>query len=160
VITHVRIDDRLIHGQVGMAWIQYLKADTVFVVNDETANNPMIATMVPMGAPSGIIVKVLTVDKAAEQLNNSDWEKKRILIICKFPEDALGLLEKGLKLPQVNLGNMSGQKGAHKIGRGIWILPKQVPTYKKLNEYNIELTARMLPNDKTHDLMKEVAKMK
>ena len=159
-IIHVRIDDRLIHGQVGMAWIQRLKADTVFVINDDTANNPMLATMVPMGAPSGITVRTLTIENATLELNKPEWEAKKILIICKLPEDALALLKNGVKLPQINLGNMSGQKGAHKIGRGIWVISNQIPTYEKLNEYGLELTAKMLPDDKSHDLMKEIKKMK
>ena len=159
-IVHVRIDDRLIHGQVGMAWIQRLKVNTVFVINDDTANNPMLAAMVPMGAPSGIAVKTLTIENATKELEKPEWNDKRILLICKFPEDALGLVENGVKLPQVNLGNMSGQKGAHKIGRGIWVIHDQIPTYEKLNEYGLELTAKMLPDDKMHDLMKEIGKMK
>ena len=159
-IVHVRIDDRLIHGQVGMAWIKRVKADTVFVVNDEVANNPMIAAMVPMGAPSGITVKTLTVVNAANELKKSEWNDKNIMIICKFPEDALGLTEHDIKLPQVNLGNMSGQKDAHKIGRGIWVLPSQISTYEKLNEKGIPLTAKMLPDDKSYDLMNEIGKMK
>ncbi len=159
-IVHVRIDDRLIHGQVGMAWIKRVKADTVFVVNDEVANNPMIAAMVPMGAPSGIIVKTLTIENAVNELKKPEWNDNNIMIICKYPEDALGLVEHDIKLPQVNLGNMSGQKDAYKIGRGIWVLPNQISTYEKLNELGIKLTAKMLPDDKSYELMNEISKMK
>ncbi|WP_455140982.1 PTS system mannose/fructose/N-acetylgalactosamine-transporter subunit IIB [Candidatus Hodarchaeum mangrovi] len=159
-IVHVRIDDRLIHGQVGMAWIKRVKADTVFVVNDEVANNPMIAAMVPMGAPSGIMVKTLTIENAVNELKKPEWNDNNIMIICKYPEDALGLVEHDIKLPQVNLGNMSGQKDAYKIGRGIWVLPNQISTYEKLNELGIKLTAKMLPDDKSYELMNEISKMK
>jgi PTS system mannose-specific IIB component len=159
-IVHVRIDDRLIHGQVGMRWIKNVKANTVFVVNDDVANNPMVAALVPMGAPSGIIVKTLTIENAAIELKKQEWIDKSIMIICKFPEDALGLAEHDIELPQVNLGNMSGQKGAYKIGRGIWVLPDQIPTYEMLNEKGIKLTAKMLPDDKSYDLMSEIEKMK
>ena len=40
VVTHMRIDDRLIHGQIVTAWISDSKAEEILVADDMAAKDP------------------------------------------------------------------------------------------------------------------------
>ena len=107
-----RIDDRLIHGQVMIGWLQLRNANTIWIVDDKVANTPMLIDIFSFAAPAGIKIEAFTVDDAGEKLVKLDeLGNKKIILLVKEPETFLRLLEKGYKPEDINYGAM-GAKSA------------------------------------------------
>ena len=82
-IQLIRIDDRLIHGQVVVGWVKALNIDRLVVVNDAIAKNSMQKTLMEMAVPSGLKVSFYTVEEAAQNCKAGE-SKDRSLLSC-FP---------------------------------------------------------------------------
>ena len=107
-ITTIRIDDRLIHGQIVTKWIKYANASAILVIDDKTRNDPMLKMIISLAVPNGIELIVATKDEA-KQLLMEDDSTKNTLVIMRNPKEMLSLIEKGVDLKNydVIVGNMS-----------------------------------------------------
>jgi mannose/fructose/N-acetylgalactosamine-specific phosphotransferase system component IIB len=146
-VTHVRMDNRLIHGQILVSWNSQLKIDHLIVTNDKVANDPMQVTLLKAVTPIGAKVSVLTIKDCVEYCNSPEAVDENIFIITKFPEDGLALLDNGLEIDTLNLGNQAFVRGAKKLSNSVYLTEEGVQALKKMHEKGIKLTCRMLPND-------------
>ena len=105
-VKHLRIDNRLIHGQVTSSWVGNIGANHIIVTNDEVANDPIQQTMLPEAA-RGVKTSVFSVEETVEYMESEESENEVIMIIAKFPEDALKLLKKGIDPDEINMGNQA-----------------------------------------------------
>jgi len=154
-VEHLRIDNRLIHGQVTASWTNKIGTDHIIVVNDKVAQDPIQKKMLPRAA-RGIETSVLSVDEAAEYITSEKGKKDKIMVIAKLPSDALGLLEKGVEPKEINVGNqalVSGEENI-KITKSISIMPKQAEVYKKISDKGYNLTYKVMPSDSGGDFIK------
>jgi PTS system mannose-specific IIB component len=95
-IALVRVDERLIHGQITMNWTRTLGANLILCVNDEVANNSFQKNIMKLAAPPGSKVEIEAVDSAAEKLNAQAWPNANILLLIRNPIDLLRLVRQGL----------------------------------------------------------------
>lgn len=146
-VTHVRMDNRLIHGQILVSWNSQLKIDHLIVTNDKVANDPMQVTLLKAVTPIGAKVSVLTIKDCVEYCKSPEAADENIFIITKFPEDGLALLDNGLEIDTLNLGNQAFVRGAKKLSNSVYLTEEGVKALKKMHERGIKLTCRMLPND-------------
>ena len=65
-IIGVRIDGRLIHGQVANLWATKLNISRIMVVDDEVAGNAIEKSGLKLATPAGVKLSVLPVEKAAQ----------------------------------------------------------------------------------------------
>lgn len=154
-INHMRIDDRLIHGQIVTAWISDSKANTIMVADDKAAKDSLQQTMLKFAVPSGIKLIINSIEDAAKTLNDP-LVKEAILLIVRNPKCAYELLLKGVSVQSVNVGNISNSKseiGRKKILQFIFVEPEDVEYLKKIYDMGIKLDVRAIPNDKSIDGM-------
>ena len=104
-IAALRIDDRLIHGQVAMTWTKQLKVQGIVVANDEAANDPTQKMALKMAVPAGIKVLIKPVQEAIRMLNHPKAEKMRILVLTRTVKDAVTVRENVGEIGFLNLGN-------------------------------------------------------
>lgn len=146
-IIHIRIDDGLIHGQVAMFWTNELHASRIMVINDEVANDNMQKSLLRMAAPANVATSIITKDKAVENISAGKYEGQRVLIVVKSPVDILYLLQHGLDIQSLNVGNMSGRDHTTSIRANINVTDEELNAFKQLLAKNIEITTVMTPND-------------
>ncbi len=154
-INHMRIDDRLIHGQIVTAWISDSKANTIMVADDKAAKDSLQQTMLKFAVPSGIKLIINSIEDAAKTLNDP-LVKEAVLLIVRNPKCAYELLLKGVSVQSVNVGNISNSKseiGRKKILQFIFVEPEDVEYLKKIYDMGIKLDVRAIPNDKSIDGM-------
>ena len=114
---YIRVDDRLIHGQIVTAWCQTLGIRQIIAVDDELALNPMLQSIMTMGVPAQYDPKIITVDTARELLQQES-EKNR-LVIVRFCYMLGSLREQIKKAEHINLGNSSKiQDSVYTLARG------------------------------------------
>lgn len=152
-IIHIRIDDRLLHGQVVAFWSNSLKVSRIMVANDEVAENELQKTVLRMAAPTGIKTSLIPIAKAAENISLDKYEGQRVLLILKNPQDALRLMELGLTIKHINVGNMANRPNTTQYKRSISLTTEELADFRKLDSLGVRLTAQMVPEESESSLM-------
>lgn len=151
-IVHIRVDDRLIHGQVATRWVGFFNANRIMIIDDEVANNDIEKTMLRSAAPEGCNTSILPFDKAVNNIKQGNYDKQNVLILIKTPKIALEMLEAGLDIKQVNIGNMSNREGRKQIKRSVSLSTEEVTIVNKLLDCGVNVTARMTPDEAETDI--------
>ena len=144
-----RIDDRLIHGQVTVGWRQHLRYDAICVVDDVAAADPALRDALRLAAPAGVVVHVYTTEEATSALAASPSE--RTLLLLKSPQTALALVEGGLSLSQLNIGNLAARPGSVRVLKSISLTVEDVAALDALDARGIAITFQPTPDDPTVD---------
>jgi len=142
-----RIDDRLIHGQVTVGWRQHLRYDTICVVDDLAAADPVMRDVLRLATPSGVALHVYTVQEAAHALATPASD--RTLLLLKSPQAALALAdaEAGLPLSRLTVGNLAAGPGSVRVLKSISLAPEHVAALAALAARGVEITFQPTPDD-------------
>lgn len=146
-IVHVHVDNRLIHGQFMIAWSRVIKFDHIIVTNDKVAEDAFQVTLLKAVAPQGRKISILPVKDCASYCNSPEAEKEGIFIMAKTPEDVLGLVEAGLELKEVNLGNQAYEPNTKKVSKTVYLTEANARAVQKLHELGLRITSRMIPSE-------------
>ena len=103
-INLVRIDDRLIHGQVATVWSKEANAQRIIICSDEVAKDQIRKTLLLQVGPPGVKVSVVDVAKAVRVYNNPKYEKDTVFFLYTCPQDVLRMAEAGVPIKSVNIG--------------------------------------------------------
>jgi PTS system mannose-specific IIB component len=160
-VKHMRIDNRLIHGQVTVAWVGNIGANHLIVANDEVAADEFQRVLLPQAA-RGVRTSVLSVADAIKHLQSPQADGENIMILAKFPADALALLEAGVKPQVVNVGNQAPKPGTKftMVTRSISATAEDAATYRRIAELTGELRSQMMPTDRPDDFLRLLGKKK
>lgn len=156
-IIHIRIDDRLIHGQVATRWSTGLGVNRIMVANDAVALDEMQKGILRMVAPPGISTSIISKEKAATNILAGKYAAQKVLMVLKNPMDALDLMDKGLEIKEINVGNMAKRDGTIQIKKSISVTKEEYNAFEELLNRGVKLTARMVP-DEADVLLKEFLK--
>ncbi len=113
-IIHVRIDDRLIHGQIAAAWARVLNVQRISVISNTAATNKPQQELLKMSAPPGVAVDVLSINDAASKILANSYDKERVMLIVDSPKSLYELVRQGVRIGEANLGNLGGGKPGSK----------------------------------------------
>lgn len=152
-VVLVRIDDRLIHGQVVENWMKFLKIDHVVVVNDFVASDRMQKTLFSMAVPDHAKISILTITQAKEAILNGQFERDRAMLLLVSPQDVLNLIDKGVRIKEVNVGGMHYSPDKKQILKAISVSKEDIQAFQELDKLGIHLEARMVPDDEKIDIM-------
>ncbi|MGP7816408.1 mannose/fructose/sorbose PTS transporter subunit IIB [Niallia sp. 01092] len=152
-ITLVRIDDRLIHGQVATAWSKEADCERIIVVSDEVAKDTLRKTLLISVSPPGIKASVVPIDKMLRAYSNPKYEGVKTLLLFTNPTDIVRVVEGGVKIDKVNVGGMSFKEGKRPLANAINVDEKDIEAFKKLDSYHIKLEIRHAITDPKVDLM-------
>lgn len=152
-IVNIRIDERLIHGQVATAWTQYLKPNRIMVIDAAAVKDDVQKMALKMACPGGVKLSVLSPGKAAENLASGKYEGERIFIVVKNPASLREIYEKGFMFSAVNVGNMSVRGECKNIRKTVNVNADDVANFRFLGEHGVKVSAQMVPNDPAVDLL-------
>ena len=114
-ILLARIDNRLIHGQIVCLWAGAVGANLIVVAHDETAENQVEQSVMRMAASSlGYDTRFFTVQKTIDIIDKASSDQK-ILLICQNPHDLRRIIEGGVEIKEVDIGNLYYDKGDKKL---------------------------------------------
>lgn len=148
-----RIDGRLIHGQVANLWATKLNITRFMVIDDEVAQSTIDKQGLKLATPSGVRLSVLPVAKAAENIKAGKYDSQRLMVIAKKPDRFLELIQEGVDIDVLNVGNMSQTDETKSITRSINVTDKDINDFKEIQNKGVKITAQMVPNDKAEDFM-------
>ena len=151
-ILLVRVDDRLIHGQILEAWIPALKAQAVIVANDALACDQFQKTILSMAIPHNIVLKIVTIDSTLDLENDPAIEFKNVLLIVSSINDAYLLFKNGVKFPKLNLGNMKAKTGCMQLSCSAWLENEDIPDIREMLDSGITITVQSVPREREIDI--------
>jgi PTS system N-acetylgalactosamine-specific IIB component len=152
-ILLTRIDNRLIHGQVATQWNSSLGANLILVANDDSASNTLRQSLMDMAAPAGVATRYWTIEKTIKNIHRAS-ASQRIFIVCETPIDVLKLVEGGVPIKKVNIGNMHMAEGKRQVATTVAVDDNDVAAFAKLLELGVELDIRKVPNESSEDVSK------
>ncbi|EKY3995845.1 PTS mannose transporter subunit IIAB [Enterobacter roggenkampii] len=159
VIGLVRIDDRLIHGQVATRWTKETNVQRIIVVSDEVAADTVRKTLLTQVAPPGVTAHVVDVAKMIRVYNNPKYAGERVMLLFTNPTDVERIVEGGVKITSVNIGGMAFRQGKTQVNNAISVDAKDIEAFNKLNARGIELEARKVSTDQKLKMMDLIGKV-
>lgn len=152
-ILLTRIDNRLIHGQVGVTWTMTLGANLLLVADDEAAGDPLQqGLMMLVAESSGASARFFTLQKTIDMIHKAAPSQK-IFIICRTPAAVRKLIEGGVPIQEVNVGNMHFTAGKRAINKKVYVDDKDMEDLLFIKSKVSKLYIQDVPGD-----FKEVVK--
>ncbi|MEG2330553.1 PTS N-acetylgalactosamine transporter subunit IIB [Anaerorhabdus sp.] len=147
------MDNRLIHGQVATQWTSSIGANLLLVANDDVANNTFRQGLMDMAAPSYAQTRYWTIQKTIDTIHKAS-DAQKIFIVCENPQDVLKLVEGGVPIKKVNIGNMHMSEGKRQVAGSVAVDASDVEAFEKLRNLGVELEIRKVPSMASEDVEK------
>lgn len=143
MLTLVRVDDRLLHGQIICAWVPFVKADSLVVASDEAAGDTLISEIIESCGCKGLNVNVRKIDDAVKCVKRT--EKDRIILIVGNLADAMRVYEQGLRFTTLNLGNIHHEDSGRKITPSVIVNREDEEIIGKFRSLGVSIEIRDVP---------------
>lgn len=159
-IRLVRIDDRLIHGQVATVWSKATGIERILVISDEVARDDLRKFLLKQAAPPSIKSNVITKQKMIEVYHDQLFDGMKVMLLFATPKDVLEVVEAGVDLKSVNIGGMRFSGGKRMVTNFVSVNDEDVRVFEKLADFGVELEIRQVPTDRKSDLLQLIQKNK
>ncbi|KRM26395.1 PTS system, IIB component [Ligilactobacillus acidipiscis DSM 15836] len=153
-IRLMRIDSRLLHGQVATNWAKVLKVDRILVVSDQVARDNIRKTLIRQASPPGIKVHVIPLMKMLRIYFDPRFNSFKALILVENPRDAQILVQNGTHVDLVNIGALSFNSSRKMVTDTISVDQTDVDAFTWLHDQGIKLDIRKVSGDTSKDLWK------
>ena len=144
-INLVRIDFRLIHGQVVTKWVKQANANRIIIVNDMLAKDEFLASVYKMAAPSNVKVDIFTVDDAMAKWTTDQFGEGKVLLLFKNVSDIRNLQRQG--------------SGRINTSSGISFDAKDVQLLKEMIAEGSDIHIQVVPTQQKYEIEKVIEKL-
>jgi PTS system mannose-specific IIB component len=147
----VRIDDRLIHGQVIAVWCRQQRFARILVVDDGVAADAFMQEVLRLAVPPGLTVDILSVEEAISGLTADTPDRKTTMVLMKSPQVAQQLYEGGVKYAALNIGGIGSAPGRRNIFKNIAASDEEIAILKGLLQEGVKITLLTVPGERSKD---------
>ncbi|MGG4266759.1 PTS N-acetylgalactosamine transporter subunit IIB [Peribacillus simplex] len=151
-ILLTRIDNRLIHGQVGVTWVNHLGANLIVVANDKVSTDEFQQNLMDMVLPDVIQSRYFSIQKTIDVIHKAS-PRQKIFLVVKNVHDALALKEGGVPIDNLNIGNMHYEEGKKQISSTVSVDDKDIAAFNRLGELGVKLDLRRVPSEKGQNIL-------
>ena len=81
MVKALRVDERLIHGQVVTAWIAHSDAKQILVADDAAAKDTLQQSLLKMATPKKVDLKIMSLEDANQLIQNDESDTKTLLLV-------------------------------------------------------------------------------
>lgn len=151
-IVLTRIDNRLVHGQVGVSWCKAVGTNMIVVADDIAAKDTLQQQLMEMTAvSSGSYIRFFTVDYCGEIIGQAGPDF-RIFLICRTPAVVCRLVEAGVPIKDVNIGNMHFEQGKRPLSKKVYVDDNDEADIRFLKSKGIRVFIQDVPTDEIINL--------
>lgn len=144
-IILTRIDNRLVHGQVGVTWASTLDIDTIVVIDENVVQSAIgCKLMKSIAITANKAIRFYSIDKFVNAFNNTNSNQKLFLVVAN-PNTARQLVEKGIPIRTVNVGNMHYQRGKVPVNRKMYVDEKEIEDFNYLIDHKVDVYYQDIP---------------
>jgi len=153
-IQLIRIDDRLIHGQVVIGWAGHLKTKQIILCEDSVAQNEWEKELYLSIVPENIKAKIMTIDELAEYLKDSHLDLEKTIILVNSPRVIEKLIQLGASINKVNVGGIHFKDGRKKLLNYLYLNEDEIDSFKRCIDKGVEFDCQDIPLCKRTPLRK------
>ncbi|MGS0183207.1 PTS galactosamine transporter subunit IIB [Escherichia coli] len=151
-ILLTRIDNRLVHGQVGVTWTSTIGANLLVVVDDVVANDDIQQKLMGITAETyGFGIRSFTIEKTINVIGKAAPHQK-IFLICRTPQTVRKLVEGGIDLKDVNVGNMHFSEGKKQISSKVYVDDQDLADLRFIKQRGVNVFIQDVPGDQKEQI--------
>lgn len=152
-ILHFRVDDRMLHGIVATDWVPAFNANRAMVIDGPASTNDLVRSGLKMACPGGVALSVLAPEKAIENIKSGKYTSQRVFVVFRYIKSAYALFQAGIEMPQLNLGNVTQNKGdTITLDKTVRLSPEEEKMLREMAAGGVKITARFRFSDVETDL--------
>ncbi|MFI5258644.1 MAG: PTS system mannose/fructose/N-acetylgalactosamine-transporter subunit IIB [Candidatus Limnocylindrales bacterium] len=144
----VRIDDRLIHGQVVAVWLRAIGAQRIVIVDDRTARDEFLREVLTLAAPHGVPVEVWDLAAGAARCLELAGTSEPVIVLARSPRTILGLRQAGVPIEVVDLGGMGAAPGRRRLHKTISASPDEIRDLHELEHLGTRVEIQIVADDR------------
>ncbi len=148
MITLLRVDHRLLHGQVAFSWTQYVGADCILIANDNVPEDELRKTTIKLAKPPSVKLVIKNINDAIESIKSGVTEKYHLFIVVESVNDAWRIASAVEGIKSINLGGIKAKAGSKNISKAINLLPEEIEQLQQLVGKGVEVEIRQVPNNR------------
>ena len=152
MIKLLRVDDRLIHGQVAVVWTSFLQVDTILVGNDKAANDAFTTMALNLAKPPGVALHILTLEKVMEFCGNEANKNKKIFIVVGNTNDALVLSKEIEEINDIVLGGIRKSGEKRLIDRQVFLDEQDLQNCREMENLGKKVKITVIPSERSLSL--------
>lgn len=146
-ISLVRVDSRLIHGQVITKWRKVCMISKIIIVDNELANDDFMIHIYEASAPKDIIVKVYSVERAKKLWDKNQFKAGSVMLLFKDIETCLELHNQGIPFEKIQLGGLPKTQDKKVILKAVSLGTKDMEMLQKLENDHVSVTIQIVPEE-------------
>ena len=147
MIKLIRIDDRLVHGQVAFTWVPSLGIDCLVVANDTVAKDDFQKMTLGLAKPANVKLLIKSVADTISFLKDEKNKAAKILVLVNSVKDAAALTNGVSEINSINFGGLRAKEKAKLISKAVAVTDDDIALIKALLDKGIELEIRQVPTD-------------
>ncbi|NTP77223.1 PTS sugar transporter subunit IIB [Enterococcus faecium] len=152
MIKFIRIDHRLLHGQVVFSWSKSLQINRILVVNDEAANDEFKKMSLELSKPQGIKLNIFTVENTLTKISKIEALSENIIMIFGNTKDVRQFCESYSNVKEINYGGIIKKEGSKQFSNAIFLTENEIEDAKVLKSMGIKQFMQQVPTSKKEDL--------
>ncbi len=145
MVIFVRVDDRLLHGQIICSWVPYLKADSLIVCSDEAASDKLLSGIMSECSSDGLSVHVDRVDDAVRRMRQAQGNGARTILVVGALKDAIKVYDAGLAFSSLNIGNVHHEDRGRRITQSVILDSEDEAIIQRLADRGVKIDIRDVP---------------
>lgn len=151
-IVLIRVDDRLVHGQILEGWLPSTRAQELLIANDDLAEDDLQKMILESAIPFSVSLIIDSVEKIAAILQSDGASDVRRMVIVDKPIDALRLKKAGVNFDSLNLGNLAEAEYKKCLSRSVSVSEECLKALTEIMEEGIRINIQSVPFEKAVEL--------
>lgn len=160
MIRQLRIDDRLVHGEVVALWVSNLGVNTIVIADDEYASNPINVMTANLVKPKNVNLHLFKISEALAYINDPSHEKEKIFVVCANAQNALTLVKGCEAITEVNVGAMRHAPGKNQVNLKVFVDDQDIKDLTEISNLGRVIFQQTKPDQKRVTLQEIVNKIK
>ncbi|MFV8210756.1 PTS sugar transporter subunit IIB [Streptococcus pluranimalium] len=156
MIKLVRIDYRLLHGQVVFSWSKQLNIGRIIVIDDETANDDFKKMSLGLSKPSGVKLNIFTLDEAILKISKIEALPENVMIILGNTSSTLSFCKSYPKISEINYGVIPKKEESKQFSQAIYLNNQELNDSLELKKLGIQLVMQQVPTSKRELLNNQI----
>lgn len=147
MIKMIRVDYRLLHGQVAVSWTSMLGADCLLLVSDTVLDDPLRLSSLKLAKPEGAKVVIKNLKDSIEALKSDVTDKYKLFIVCENIQLAKQVAE-AMDIKEINLGNTPYREDARQASKSIFLDTRDEEDIRQMLADGMDLFIQMVPSER------------
>lgn len=152
MIKLVRLDYRLIHGQILAAWVNHLSAQRIILVDDEAANDEMKSATLRLAKPAGIRLNIFTVEKTIAKMSKILELKENIMMVFGTTSALVAVCDACQDIREVQYGATFNKEGSKQVDESVFLDESEQADTRELLAMGVKIYSQQTPSKRKLDI--------